>query len=368
MPDYFETGFGARKGAWHGYMTVVAEELTAAAAIIRAGMNFEVDKVPMFIAVDANGTPLVGDITVAGSTFRMAEDAFAIVRRDKGTVLGTVGAQYQVFQNADAFGFLDDAIGKGLASFHTAGVLKGGRHVWIQCRLPGKLGTDLDPVEKFLTISTAHDGSKAVHVMVTPVRVVCWNTLNMAWGDHKGFSMRHTRNITDRVIDAQRLIADSEERLEEFEGVMTQLQQAAFSDDQFRALIMNIMPPPEKAQSLDDVPTARQNSWNAMFRCFKGGKGASLETAKNTAWGAVNAVAEFTDWERTTRGNGGDPDNARVDNANANRFRAAMWGSGAQLKQKAADLVYEYVTTDGASQSGWIPDPQKSLAEQILLP
>lgn len=328
MAHEIESAFYARQAAWHGLGTVVETEQRWEDAQRLAKLDWEVQKEPTF--------------TQDG----MQALAYAIRRRDNGVIVGSVGDQYTPFQNKDAFRFMDAAVGEGLASFHTAGSLKNGRTVWCLCRLPGDLGTAEDKVQKYGLLVTSHDGSKAVTFMLTPTRVVCWNTLNLALGaangrgvkPENGFKARHSRMVFERVADAKRLIAEAEGRLAEFDAQSKRLVLTPFSDDDFRRMILQLYPPPAEAIQSGkraDVPTHRQNAWASMFTSFKVGPGADLPTAKNTAWGAVNAVADFVDHHRPTRAPSEDLRGER-------RMESILWGSGAAVKQRAAEIVMEY--------------------------
>jgi len=120
-------------------------------------------------------------------------------------VLGSVGSRYVPLQNTDAFSFFDPFIRNGWASFHTAGALGNGERVWVQAKLRGQIViTPEDAVDKFLLLSNSHDGSGAVGIRFTPIRVVCQNTLNCALeGGSAVISVRHTRNIAENLKKAQ---------------------------------------------------------------------------------------------------------------------------------------------------------------------
>lgn len=137
------------------------------------------------------------------------DNFFANVRSSDGAVLGVVSDRYQVVQNAEAFAFTDALIGgEGQVHYETAGSLMGGRKIWLLAKLPD---TEIvgDKTEPYLCFSNTHDGSGAIRVCMTPIRVVCNNTLNIALnGAKRAWSVRHTGDIQAKLQDSIDFAAD----------------------------------------------------------------------------------------------------------------------------------------------------------------
>ena len=126
----------------------------------------------------------------------------ANVRSSDGKVLGVVSDRYKIVQNAEAFEFTDSLIG-GEVHYETAGSLNGGKKIWLLAKLPD---TEIagDKTEPYLCFSNTHDGSGAIRVCMTPIRVVCNNTLNLALDNAKrSWSVRHTGDIRRKTHEAQ---------------------------------------------------------------------------------------------------------------------------------------------------------------------
>ena len=115
----------------------------------------------------------------------------AIMRGMDGQVFGIVTDAYEVIQNEEAGSFLEALVGEGLAMFHTAGSLFGGRRVFVCCKLPDSLEIGPDKVDKYLVAIWGHDGTMAFHVKWTPIRVVCWNTASAAFDTRRRQGPRH---------------------------------------------------------------------------------------------------------------------------------------------------------------------------------
>lgn len=201
MAHYFESGFFVREKAWHGLGTVLREAPRDTREALRlAGLDWHVNLQPVFARC--------GDDTHDGNIIE-CEDNRAMVRdvhqRDgsiRSDVLGIVGTRYEPLQNVDAFRWFDPLVAEGNVKLEAAGSVKGGRHVWILARIddaPVQVGTRSDDiVNPYLLLSNSHDGTRAVTVTFTPIRVVCWNTLSAAnrAADRPGANarkVRHTR-------------------------------------------------------------------------------------------------------------------------------------------------------------------------------
>ena len=150
---------------WHRLGTRLDSPATAREAIVASGLDYRVAIKPL--------------VTLEGTDVPQRK---AVVRHDTGDVLGVVGNSYVPVQNHQAFGFLDAVVADEGLRYHTAGALGKGERIWMLARLPGsiRVGNSDDLVDKFLLLSNTHDGTTALRVFFTPIRVVCQNTLNLA--------------------------------------------------------------------------------------------------------------------------------------------------------------------------------------------
>ena len=153
----------------------------------------------------------------------------ANLREDTGEVLGIVSDEYEVVDNRDAFRFLDALIGSEL-HFETAGSLWGGRRVWCLARLPEyvELGGDLSAI--YIYVANSHDGSMAVTAAVTPIRIVCANTLGAALrqAEHgvsaqRTFRFRHTGNLQAKFAEARQVLGMTINYQEQFKALADRL-------------------------------------------------------------------------------------------------------------------------------------------------
>lgn len=167
--------FSVKEKAWHGLGIIVDQYPTSKEALQFAGLDYLVEKRPLFtydnenhIADEETGTK-IPEVSVP--------DYFATMRTDNETVLGVVGKDYEVVQNMDAFSFFDSIVeGEGVM-YETAGALGKGERIFITAKLPGyiRVGND-DCLEKYLFLTTSHDGYGSIMAAFTPTRICCNNS------------------------------------------------------------------------------------------------------------------------------------------------------------------------------------------------
>ena len=310
-------------GAWHTQGVRVDSEKTAADAIALAGLNWRVG----LRSVYAEG---VTEVLASLDTVPRAIAGFkAIVRETDNAVLGVVGDRYTPIQNDESFAFFDELVGEGRAIYHSAGSLDGGRKVWLLAKMPDTLKLPGGDVDKFLLLTTTHDGSGAHRTLPTPIRVVCQNTLNMALAGagSTGFSFRHTKSAGDKMREAVNLYGKTQSYYTRFGELANALAKATFTEEQIGMVAGKLFP----AEDENKVPTRTQNARSSIIDLFDNGMRHTAEI-RGTAWAAYNAVAEYVDHNRPTRAvNGRDAADATA--------QSLLFGSGASMKQEGLELV-----------------------------
>jgi phage/plasmid-like protein (TIGR03299 family) len=280
-----------REPAWHGLGTVLDHEVTTAEMLSvahLAGWNVRLE-----------------DVNLPG---RSHKNYFATVRTNpfdnKVDVLGVVGERYKVLQNEELFSF-GDAILDG-ARWETAGSIKNGTVVFGSLALDREVVLDpsgaTDKVNTYLLVHTSHDGSLAIQASVTPVRVVCQNTLNMAVG-HNGkrakqsFRIRHTQTVNGKVAAAREALGLANDYLDSFEVEAKALFEQAITTETFFDIVKAAYPEPDA--DTKGAATKWQNKVDTLFDIYNG---PTCVNVKGSAWGAYNALTERMDWYRNPRG------------------------------------------------------------------
>lgn len=249
------------------------------------------------------------------------QDSYATVRTDTGEVLGTVGDTYEPVQNSDAFAFFDNLVGTGEAIFETAGAIGRGERIWILAKLPGYIkvhGNDI--VNKYLLLTNNHDGTAHVRVKLTPVRVVCNNTLTSALQGAGEVHIHHTPNAAHDLEQAATLLGLSNSLFEQLAVVFNRMATMKITEKQLRDYVQALVPDNEEAENNARTETIR----NSVLHLHDSGRGAHL--ARGTLWGAFNSVTEYTDHIMSS----GD---------STTRLNSIWFGRGEQLKFKAFQLA-----------------------------
>lgn len=335
MAHHIDSMFsGSNETPWHRLGTVVAGAPTSADAIRLAGLDWRV-KLHDLRAVTTREEITADGVDVVES-LQDVDSHKAVIREDRGTVLGVVGKDWTPLQNADAFTFLDSVAADDSIRYETAGALKGGRLVWLLARLDAAAAEPQpgDKVLPYLLLSMAHDGTRAVRCLLTTIRVVCWNTLSVALRAAEradkgtaecGWTWRHTSNLESRMRQARNAIAQACESFGAWSHLARQLQQTEPTPSDARAIMLAAFP--ELADLDSNDATTRQKkareglieSIMVNWRSDKRQAGAS-----RTAWGLVNAITQHVDHDSRAR-------------SDENRLQSAWFGPGAEIKRAAWD-------------------------------
>ena len=293
-----KTSFASfREPAWHGLGTVFTEEKNT---------------IEMLEAANLNGWNVrLEDMEIPNHL--VSDKSYQYVLRTNPTdntqtdVLGIVGERYVPLQNEDLFSFGDNILDGG-GRWETAGSIKGGRVVFGSLALERETVLDpngvADKVKTYLLINTSHDGSIAIQASITPVRVVCANTLNLALNSKKkkngikqSFKIRHTQTAEGKILVARQALGMANAYMDEFDIMAKAMIEKEVSAKQFNDIILAAYAKPEKdakgavkkwENKIDIINDIYTGEFNGMI--------------SGNAWGAFNALTERLDWYRSARG------------------------------------------------------------------
>ena len=241
---------------------------------------------------------------VSGSQYVIRTNPF-----NQGTdVLSVVGSRYQVIQNEELFSFADNILdGDTRCAWESAGSLKSGKVVFGSLTVPREMVLDPqganDKTQLYLIVWTSHDGSVAVQAAITPVRVVCQNTLNLAMRNAKqSFKIRHTQSADGKIQVARETLGLTFQYFDEFEKEAQNLFNQSITDAEFSKLIQTIYPKPDK--DTKNAITRWENKVVIIDDLYH--NSPTNANIKGTKWGAFNALTERLDYYRNGKGSNSD--------------------------------------------------------------
>lgn len=272
MAANVETMFYTRQKPWHGLGTMVQEAPASREALELAGLNWRVIQKAL---LTADGHLVPG--------FK------ANLRDSDNQVLGVVTDRYRVVQNEDAFAFTDALLGEGV-TYETAGSLQNGRRTWILAKLPQNYIISGDEITPYLVFMNSHDGTGAIKAAMTPIRVVCQNTLNLALKTAKRtWSADHVGDIQGKMEDARYTLLYADQYMKELGKAIDALRRIKLSDRQVQEYIDALFPLPENATEAQTKNTLRlKEDMKARYH-----EAPDLKDVGKNGYRFINAVSDF---------------------------------------------------------------------------
>lgn len=272
MAANVETMFYTREKPWHGLGTMVAEAPNSKDALRLAGLNWKVLQEPVYTENE-----------------ELIQGYKANVRDTDRKVLGVVTDRYKVIQNEEAFAFTDTLLGEGVR-YETAGSLQEGRRVWMLARLPREFIIGGERISPYMVFSNTHDGSGAVKTALTPIRVVCNNTLNLALRTAKrSWSMIHTGDISGKIEEAKNTLLLADEYMTALGQEFENLRKIKLSEKQVFDYIKILLPMEENYSLLQKRGVEKLRA-DMKMRYFDA---PDLKDVGNNGYRFVNAVSDF---------------------------------------------------------------------------
>lgn len=272
MAANVESLFYTRTEPWHKLGTRVESSPTSEDAIRLAGLDWEVESVPVYTE---SGIQIPGYCANQRST-------------DK-KILGIVSNRYKIVQNREAFEFTDNLLGEGVR-YETAGSLASGKRVWMLAKMEtAKIsGEDFEP---YMVFTNTHDGTGAIKVAMTPVRIVCMNTLNLALNTAKRtWTCIHKGDIQSKIHEAEETLLRARDYMKELEIEIEDLKLARISDDDLTEMIAEIIPIKEDDKS--EIRVRRLQEQRAELR-YRYEEAPDLQGVEKSMYRFVNAVSDF---------------------------------------------------------------------------
>ena len=271
MAANVESMFYVRETPWHGLGTKVLTAPSSKEALQLAGLDWKVNQQSIYTEAEE----------ITGYK--------ANVRSNDNKVLGVVTDRYKIIQNDEAFAFTDALLGEGVR-YETAGSLNGGKRVWLLAHMPHEYIISGERISPYLVFTNTHDGSGAVKVALTPIRVVCNNTLNLALSTAKrSWSMVHTGNIEEKMQEARNTLFMAEKYMDGLGKEFDKLRNIQMSEKQVMQYI-ELLLPIEEDSSIQQIRNIRKLREDMKVRYFDA---PDLKDLGNNAYRFVNSVSDF---------------------------------------------------------------------------
>lgn len=272
MSANVESMFSVREVPWHGLGIILPECPTSEDAIVAAGLDWSVEKKPIY-----------------NSDHAIIPGFYANTRSSDGSVFGVVTDKYSIVQNSQAFSFTDSLCDEGLR-YETAGSLRGGKQVWLLGKMPEDKILD-DKLEPYVCFTNTFDGTGSVRVVMTPVRVVCNNTLNLALSTAKrAWSSVHRGNIEGKLAEAKHTLGLINDYTEALKVEAELLAATTLSDSAIEGMLDTLYPTDENTSN---CKRERLESLKAsIFTCLDA---EDVKPYRGTAYGALMAVTDYAD-------------------------------------------------------------------------
>jgi phage/plasmid-like protein (TIGR03299 family) len=296
---------------WHGLGNQVESDITVADAIVAAGLDWEVGLKDL---QTVDGVPV---------------NHRATYRKTDGSILGVVGPRYTPLQNRDSFDWFQPFLDAGECALHTAGSLHSGQKVWVLAQL-NRDNSEIvagDEVSKFILLSNSHDGTTAIRVGYTPIRVVCANTL--AWAHSNTNSqlirIRHTRSSKSNLENVRDIMDNINAGFEATAEQFRFLASKDFNQADIRRYVKIML---GIEGTIDgDIKTRTRNIMDEILALVEGPK-QSATNVRGTWWAAYNGYNEYLNYNK-----------GRTED---NRLDSLWFGANANDNNKALNKAMEF--------------------------
>jgi len=303
--------FTAREVPWMKLGKLTETALTAKDAAKHGGLDFTVELRKVYF-----GTP---EVETEGALDFHDEitNRRAVVRTDTNEPLAIVSSGYPVLQYHEAFDFMDQVNPEYVA----AGALKGGKQGFMVVRAPNNVKLNVldggDPHDLFVVLRTSHDLTRAVELMVMPLRSKCMNQMTLrsfnAGVQHR-WTVKHTSTMQAKLSEALTSLKKIGDYATHFNALVEKLAAKKVNNEQAKLVLTKILLKRPKTTEVIDNIIQRFNT--SPYVGYAG-----------TGWGLVNAVSDYFEWGRT----GGSPES---------RFVAALQGqTHAAINKTAAHIL-----------------------------
>ena len=330
------------KMTWNKEGFTVEDQMNPDEIMEESGLNYKVEKVPAFDVgnIDALNRAIMyndEDGLIEAANIREIPNQFSVRRTDNGKSIltnRTVTERYGICQNEDFFRIPLKMAEEGQLIIETAGEIGGGKKVFMVCRFTDMMDQDFrfspdtpeDLVLPRISFFGSHDGTSTLKVKLIAFRMWCSNMFSaLSRGDGRHINIKHTGNVTERLVGSQHLLLGMREEWIERSKVFRRMVQRPLSGEEALNVVRYVVQDKknDREKSLDDASTRTQNRVTKLFELYREN---DLGNFGNTAWDMYNAITAFNTHERTIR-------------ENHSRFDNLLNGSGADYEARGMKML-----------------------------
>lgn len=326
-------------------VTDVTDCKTSKEVMEAAGLDWTVAKCPLVAKMPIADNNI--GFNYLDKNYVDVDNIFATYRTDKNIPLGIVKGKYTPVQNIDAFKFFDNAIDRNKAVWQTAGCFDEGKRIFVSAKLPNLINVHNDPVDNYLVFITSHDGSSGVKILLTPIRIICENTLSAAIRNASNYvSFRHTTSVHKNIDIANEILGLCDKKIDYVNQMYNEMYKSKVTDDKAEELFAKVILSENEFNNIKhtghtvkqvinkncmalqdaEISTNKANVLNNITKYYHTGIGQ--KQIEGTAWGVVNAISGYY---------------CNVDNIEGSkRMDSLLYGDKSRKLETANNLVLEY--------------------------
>ena len=311
--------YASTQREWHGWGELMPAGQDIDAWAQAAGMEYRVQRAVVRFATQRLNP---ANALIPAQMLQSIDDKLVLFRSDTGAPLGVVSDSYKVVQPREVLEFFREWAQANACTIESAGVLFGGKRYFATAKMSdGVFVGEGDKVVPYVLLSTSADGSLATEGRITTVRVVCNNTLRLASKGASSFRVSHRTAF--KAEECRGIIESAHEEFGAFMDMSRKLASIKVESRLAEDMTTLLLTTPTR-----NADAARDSAgFTKIMSLFNGGgKGSTLESSRETAWGWLNSATEFVDHHVRAR-------------SDENRTAAALWGPGADLKQRAVEIA-----------------------------
>lgn len=252
-------------------------------------------------------------------------DHVAIIRKDTGDYLGTVGKAWEPVQPSEIYQLAEELMKYSGGVINGVFTMFGGSLIGISFTLATREYVQGDPTDLNFLMITAFNGTHGIAGHATTHRASCLNEANTS---NKVYNLKHTKNVANRLVVVKNMLKYYNNEIKLFDEKMIRLVNTRMNEAEAIKWFESLFPKPKSPKG----ETRMENQVAIFLDCLKNGRGTEISGVRGTSYGAFQALTEYINHHKSTRVH----NNRDVDEV---KFQSIHFGSGNTLTQKALNTL-----------------------------